>query len=119
MTLPQPAGTAEFYSGALRREQEERPRVSRAPSPGRSAGFKAFIKEPSFNKRADRRAAEQPRVPEEVSLLILPILVISHGIASNASTHTTRRSPAGHRMLTLMDWSWGDAIELRPMGRAC
>lgn len=45
-----------------------------------------FIREPSFNKPADRHAAKQPQVPEEVSLLILLILVTSHGIMSNAST---------------------------------
>ncbi len=41
-----------------------------------------FIREPSFNKPADRHAAKQPQVPEEVSLLILLILVTSHGIMS-------------------------------------
>lgn len=41
-----------------------------------------FIREPSFNKPADRHAAKLPRVPKEVSLLILLGLVTSHGIMS-------------------------------------
>lgn len=43
-----------------------------------------FIREPSFNKPADRHAAKLPRVPKEVSLLILLSLVTSHGIMSNS-----------------------------------
>lgn len=42
-----------------------------------------FIREPSFNKPADRHAAKLPRVPKEVSLLILLSLVTSHGIMSS------------------------------------
>lgn len=46
-----------------------------------SAGFKGptFVREPSFNKPADRHAAKQLQVPEEVSLLVPLIPVISHG----------------------------------------
>lgn len=39
-----------------------------------------FISEPSFNKPADRHAAKQSQVPEEVSFLIRLILMTSHGI---------------------------------------
>lgn len=52
-----------------------------------------FIREPSFNKPADRHAAKKPQVPEEVSLLILLILMTSHGFMSNASTR-----PSGHQV---------------------
>lgn len=57
-----------------------------------------FIREPSFNKPADRHAAKQPQVPEEVSLVILLILVTSHGIMSNTSTEMTQPSPTAHQV---------------------
>lgn len=89
-----------------------------------------FIREPSFNKPADRHAAKQPQVPEEVSLLILLILVTSHGIMSiyihdpmvTYCTSCTIMSGSKvcemHYILGLWNWCWIDAVELRLMGRA-
>lgn len=57
-----------------------------------------FIREPSFNKPADRHAAKQLQVPEEVSLLILLVLVTLQGIMSNASPYVTQWSPAAHHL---------------------
>lgn len=56
-----PDGTADCYGPVLHREQEERPVVSRALSPLRRFQGRMLIREPSFNKAADRHAAAPTR----------------------------------------------------------
>lgn len=55
-----------------------------------------FIREPSFNKPADRHAAKKPQVPEKVSFLISLVLMTSHGTVSSVSTR-----PGGHTLCTI------------------
>lgn len=80
-----PAGSAEFYAERSVGSRKRGPYESRAPSPEQHRAHsrlqgQLFIREPSFNKPADRHAAKQPQVPEEVSLLILLILKALLGI---------------------------------------